>query len=226
MNKEEGLEKAELIKWWDALRVVLSGAAAEEPIEEGLQLARECQHPDAQWLASLFPSTGQITTRAEMVRVLEAHGEDPRASYIFAGLTAVPGDVEPMRRVAEMGYAPAQARYAADMDGNEQYVWSRKAALQNDRLGLFLLGKCFAMGVGGCVQDVGASIVLFHEAARCGHMEAQELVGEAVYRESDWQRYHWWHQAALRGSYDGTRGLLEAAEPQLKLLPQSAAKCV
>jgi hypothetical protein len=43
----------ELIKWWDALECVAVHLVRKD-VERCLSLARECRHPDAQWLASLF----------------------------------------------------------------------------------------------------------------------------------------------------------------------------
>ncbi len=65
-------DKAELIKWWDALEAVrLSLGDPGLDRQKALQLARECRHADAQWLAALFPA-GTDVTRDEMIRVLYA----------------------------------------------------------------------------------------------------------------------------------------------------------
>jgi hypothetical protein len=46
-------EKAEQIKWWDALHALVGQS---DDVEKGLQLVRECRPPDAQWLAALVPA--------------------------------------------------------------------------------------------------------------------------------------------------------------------------
>jgi hypothetical protein len=49
MNASGGrvVDLAEQMKWWDAL----DAFADELGVEKGLQMARECRHSDAQWLA-------------------------------------------------------------------------------------------------------------------------------------------------------------------------------
>jgi hypothetical protein len=71
-----GVERAEQIKWWDAL-----DALAEECVEEGLQMTRKCLHPDAQWLASLFPA-GVAVARERMREMMLELRNDRRALYV------------------------------------------------------------------------------------------------------------------------------------------------
>jgi hypothetical protein len=74
------VDLAEQIKWWDALDALLV-KWDDEDVGIGLQLARECPHPDARWLAALFPA-GVAVTADDVVRVLGEHAEDPRALHI------------------------------------------------------------------------------------------------------------------------------------------------
>jgi hypothetical protein len=73
----EGVELAEQIKWWDALDELLV-RTSDAHIEKGLQMARECRHPDAQWLAALFPA-GTAVTMQRLYAVMLEQGEDARA---------------------------------------------------------------------------------------------------------------------------------------------------
>jgi hypothetical protein len=50
------VDKAELVKWWDALRL-FTAPYVRHNVAEGVRLARECRHPEAHWLVSLFPAT-------------------------------------------------------------------------------------------------------------------------------------------------------------------------
>jgi hypothetical protein len=52
--------RAEHIKWWDACDALSLWADEARP-PEGLSLARECTHPDAQWLVSRLPVSGDVT---------------------------------------------------------------------------------------------------------------------------------------------------------------------
>jgi hypothetical protein len=69
------IDKAEWIKWWDVLSDVVDfGEPMEDEDEDfipepdvmkALDRARECQHPDAQWLVSLFPTGVHVTPERE-----------------------------------------------------------------------------------------------------------------------------------------------------------------
>ncbi len=61
MNTRAIADKTDQIKWADALDS-LGTLGFERDVSKGLQLARECQHPDAQWLCSLFPDVGDDVT--------------------------------------------------------------------------------------------------------------------------------------------------------------------
>jgi hypothetical protein len=113
------LSRAEEIKWWDALDVLTES----DDVERGLRMARECQHPDARWLVSLFP-LGVSVTHAHVAKVLKQQGEDPRALYV---LSSVKGCDDGLRRAAEMGYGPAQASLSSCRWDEEAVSWAQKA---------------------------------------------------------------------------------------------------
>jgi hypothetical protein len=71
--------KAELIKWADALDIFL-GRNGCPNVEDGLRMARLCEHPDAKWLVSRFPKDN--VTREAVRLVMEAEGNDVRALYV------------------------------------------------------------------------------------------------------------------------------------------------
>lgn len=64
-------EKRERIKWFYARSVFLLRP------EDGLELAKLCEHEDARSLVSLFPGAAPAT-RAEAIAVLRAQGEEAR----------------------------------------------------------------------------------------------------------------------------------------------------
>jgi TPR repeat protein len=146
MNKAE---RAELIKWWDALDLLFTHSERDT---EGIQMARECQHPDAQWLASLFPPDENVK-REHLLSVMLAQGNDPRALYI-AWKVGNRRTEELLLRAAEMGYAPAQAGLVHFMlhDGESAFRWAERSAAQLDREGLFRLARCLHRGM-GCPRD-------------------------------------------------------------------------
>jgi hypothetical protein len=134
------VDRAELIKWWDAL----DAAALPDNFEGWLELVRQCRHPDALWWASLFPA-GEAVTLEHLEAVMDAHKDDARALFVSWRLKKDEGN---MRRAAEMGYASAQAALACStVAADEKVMWSRRAAAQGDRrasarwVTAFCLGK-------------------------------------------------------------------------------------
>jgi hypothetical protein len=206
-------DKAELIKWWDALDTITGQGSMKQDIAKGLQMARECQHEDARWLASLFPGGAQATKN-----VLLAQGDDPRAMLLASFVGDGEMEVLLLRRAAKMGYAPAQAIVArrAGFQNEKRFVWAEKAAAQGDRTGLFQLGTCFSAGR-GCDQDRRRAMMLVKEAAELGHSEALYSYGRDAFEDGDWERYRWWGRAAARGCEGACFGLIVGAIDQLKL---------
>jgi hypothetical protein len=111
---EARADKADLIKWRDALDAIC-GDSDMRNMTKGLRIARECSHPDAQWLCSIFPNK-EIVTHQEMLDVMSSQDDDMRALHILGELS----DVELLHRAAERGYAPSQAALAARRGGLER----------------------------------------------------------------------------------------------------------
>jgi TPR repeat protein len=102
-----------------------------------------------------------------------------------------------LRRAAEMGYAPAQARLASTVEGAEKFRWAELAAAQRDRFGILMLGHCFFDG-DGCAPDRAKAIELYRQAAEMEHPLGQLSYGEEAFGELDWERYYWLIRAAVR----------------------------
>jgi hypothetical protein len=62
------VDRADQIKWWDVLDKLGSPKLSAGGADEALQTARALQHPDAQWLASLFPA-GIAVAQEDMLGV-------------------------------------------------------------------------------------------------------------------------------------------------------------
>ncbi len=208
------VDKTEQIKWWDVLDMI-----REDMFEVGLRWARECQHPDAQWLASLFPDEPVTMTKQVMLSVMKAQGDDPRALFICFCLS---DDKVTLRQAATLGYAPAQAVLAECCCVAEQFAWLEKAVAQGDRQGLFRLGLWLWVGR-GCTKDRTRAVTLWKEAAELEHRDAQFYFGELAYSASDWQRYQWWGRAAAHGNENVIAHLRTAATEQLKLFEEGKA---
>jgi hypothetical protein len=215
MNTRGTVDKAEQIKWRDALDVLIG----QRGIGRGLRLARECQHQDALWLCSLVPANGtdESEEAARAVRtVMERQGEDPRALFICSRF-----GIDLLRQAAELGYAPAQAKlsFRVTTTATEKFTWAEKAAAQGDRHGLFCFGYCLWNGL-GCKEDRARAIALFKEAAELEDTAGQLWYALGAFAESDWRRYRWLGRAIARGDDGAVFHLQEAATKELELFEE------
>jgi hypothetical protein len=190
------VDRAELIKWRDALDKLFDMANA--PDVALLAVVRECRHPDAQWLASLFPP-GVAVSGKRMVEVLREQQHDARALFIIWTMEGW-DSLQLLQRASDMGYAPAQAQMSTDPDQPDEnrFSFAQKSALSGDRDGLFQLAHCYNNRI-GCAQDTGKALELFKEAADLGHIEACYSYGRLAFGEQDWERFHWCLPAVARG---------------------------
>ncbi len=180
--------RADAVRWSDALDSFL-----ETRFDEGLRLARDSRHPDAQWLCSTVPA-GDVTGEG-LKRAMVAQGEDPRALFM---LYCLRDGQQHLRRAAELGYAPAQADLVLMAEDKDAFAWAERAAVQGDRWGLYQLADLLEDGR-GCERDRSKAVALFGEAADLGCGRSQSSYGTLAFGERDWQRYYWWGRAAARG---------------------------
>jgi hypothetical protein len=157
-------------------------------------MARHYRHPDALWLASLFPAgTSREDMRDVMLAVMLAQGDDPRALYVAWEL----GERSRMTllvRAAHMGYARAQAHLAFLSPDPQRLLWAEKAGLQGDRYGILQLAFCCHDGR-GCAKDKARAVELFRMAAELEYPSAAYFLGLCGYGNTDWERVHWWGRA-------------------------------
>jgi len=121
------------------------------------------------------------------------------------------------RRSAELGYAPAQVAlgYFYDTgsvlarDPDQAAFWYKKAALQDDSLGEWLLGREIFLGTG--IRDLNEASDWLQKAARHDNPFAQFLLGQIRLERNDYaQAADWFAKAANQG--------LPQAQQQLGLL--------
>ncbi len=133
--------EAELIKWWDALDMVSNRMyltpEMEPELDKGLAMARQCRHPDAQYLCSLFPPSRSVTFN-RFLAVLKAQGEDARTLYLrWMMLRDTTGeDVSVLRRAADKGYGPALAELCWRFMGERHHNAGRSDAVRRAGRGL------------------------------------------------------------------------------------------
>jgi TPR repeat protein len=234
------VDRAEQIKWWDVVDALSTRwATIQEEVAgtaEMLRLARECRHPDAQWLTSLFPAgVGDGMTRHVMAEMLREHGGGPRTAFV-ASCAKDAGWMGLLRFAAANGYAPAQARLSASalIPEAEKFRLAQLACAQGDRCGIAQLAHCFRCGV-GCEPNKERAVELYKEAALLLDPSALYYYGLLGFGPLDAERYHWWSLAVSRGfgqacrlgiiallpSFeDGENGrILQVAGPVLKADP-------
>jgi TPR repeat protein len=175
------VDRAELIKWYDALDA-LTGNTRPRDVEKGLRMARECQHPDARWLAALFPPGAGVTQQRIHEEMLE-QGDDPRATWLaWACGGRQEEDEGLLRRAAGTGYAPAQVALATLPGGGAEFLsLLEKAGAQNDRNALFVLGQ-WRQRQG---DDAKKAIDLLRRAAELNQRLAQVLYARFAFGASD-----------------------------------------
>jgi hypothetical protein len=196
------VDKAEQIKWFDVLDVLIPPSRR---VEEGMQMARECRHPDAQWLVALLEG---IADRDRTAALLE-QGEDARAlffAWVFAD-TAQRSDRGLLARASQLGYAPALVQRARDLGSigrhSERLVLAVRASIAGDRRGKVFLAALYTRGA-GCEKDPQFAIELLGQAAELGSVAAQHEYGRRKYGSGEWER-HYWMGLAVAGGYCSER---------------------
>jgi hypothetical protein len=187
------VELEEQIKWWDALDWLVGRLGLD--VARGLQMARECTHPEARWLVSLFPGVGVAVTRERMVEVMREQGENPLALVLLRELS---GQGARLDVLADTGYALAQAQASSRSGGANAFRWAQEATAQGERHGIYQLAYHYHFGW-SCEKDTERAARLFLQAAQLGDCAAQWTYGEYACGQFDWLRYHWWLAAASRG---------------------------
>jgi hypothetical protein len=202
MNRGAGavVDNTELIKWYDALDT-LTGNTRPRNVVKGLQMAHECQHPDVVWLAALF-SAGTEVTRHRMHEVMLEHGDDQRAMWLAWEMRSENPHGPSLSEATERGYTPAQVLWAAIVaDNAERLQLLELSSAQNDRNTLYDLGRWWQQWENGREKVIDS----FRRAAELNHRRAQMQYGRVAFGPTEWERYHWWSQAAEGGA--NTRSL-------------------
>ncbi len=202
-----GFPLVELFKWLDVRDTLLGHNFKEQDITAALALARECKHPDAMWLTSIFEGK-DVSTRENAREVFLLHQTDARAlSFAWYLTDDRENDMALLRRASEMGNAFAcstlseQVRYEND---EESFRLARLAASLHERNGFCWLGHCSRYGF-GCEKDLNFAKQNFLIAAELGHVGAAVGYGFLL-DESDLARWLWLGRAALRGLHHSFLG--------------------
>ncbi len=194
-----GVPLVELFKWLDIRDTLLGVNHKEHGITAALALARDCKHPDAEWLTSIFEGKD---AKKDVREVFLSFENDARALCFVWWFTNDREDALPMlRRAAEMGNAFACSLLCEQLWGNEEEEAFRLAQLASslhERDGFFWLGRCFEDGF-GCKTDLKLAKENYLIAAEMGDVFAALNCGDLL-EVSDPVRWLWFGRAALRGS--------------------------
>ncbi len=204
-----GVPLVELFKWLDVRDTLLGDNYKKRDIAAALALARDCKHPDAVWLTSIF--VGKDISTKEDVREVFCLCQDDARALCFAWLLMdeedQQNDLTLLRRAADMGNAFACATLCDQVwDGSEAVLLARveafglaqAAASKFERDGFHWLGSCFRGGL-GCEKDLNLAKENYLIAAELGHVWAASLYGYLL-DEFDPVCWLWRGKAALRGS--------------------------
>ncbi len=203
-----GVPLVELFKWLDVRDTFLGQNERKQNITKALELARDCKHPDAEWLISIFEGK-EVSTKEGAREVFLLHENDARA-LCFSGWLSNNRRIDfsdVIRRAAEMGNAFARSSFSMvalrDL-GDDNIVlkelafrFAQLAAAQHERDGFRVLG-CFLDVGTGCGKDLNLARENLLIAAELGHIYAAERYGDLL-DESDPARWIWLGRAALRG---------------------------
>ncbi len=191
-----GVPLVELFKWLDVRDVLLGENEREQDITSTLALARDCKHPDAEWLTSIFEGKDVSTEEVFL------HCENDTRALSFAWLLARSREEDflPLHRSSEMGNAFACSMLCGKVwfeNKEEAFRLAQLSASKHERDGFFWLGFCFRDGF-GCEKDLTLAKENFTIAAELGHVGAAVDYGRSL-DKSDPARWLWLGRAALRG---------------------------
>ncbi len=189
-----GVPLVDLFKWLDVRDTFL-----HENFASALALARQCEHPDAMWLASIFEGK-DVSTKMQVGKVLLSQPDDARA-LCFAWWLSDDEDSLLLCRAVEMDYAFARStlgRNLFDQGKEETYCFAKAAAARGERDGFYLLGRCFHSGV-GVAKDLSLAKENYLIAAELGDDDAAVDLAHLLV-ESDCARWIWLGRGASRGS--------------------------
>ncbi len=195
-----GVPLVELFKWLDVRDTFLGENKRKQDITKALALSRDCKHPDAEWLRSIFEGK-DVSTGEDAGKVFLCSQDDARGLCFAWWLSDGRGnDLSLLRRACKMENAFACSTLCGlvwDENLDETFRLAQLAAKKHDRDGFRWLGGCYLYEV-GCEKDLNLAKQNLLIAAELGHVLGAETYGSLL-DESDPVCWLWWGRAALRG---------------------------
>jgi hypothetical protein len=191
--QRSGKEFEQLLAWYVARDAILGENKSKLSLEQGIELASSCSHPDAVWWTKMFAGRN-VKTRGEVCHVLLGRTECAR-SLCFSACFACPFDVGRMKKAATLGYAYAQARMA-QFEEEGIFHNAEKAAAQGEREGFYWLGCTYQWGF-ELAMDLEEAKRNFLIAADLGHVNSLSSFALCLERR-DPMRYVWLGKSAAK----------------------------
>ncbi len=195
-----GVPLVELFEWLDVRDTLLGQNYKKQDLSAALALARDCKHPDAVWLTSIFEGK-DISTPDKARKVFLLNQNDARALCFAWWLTdGRADDLSLLRRASEMGNGFACSTLCREVwieNKEEAFRLAQLSANQQERDGFYWLGFCFCAIV-GCEKDLYLASENYLISAELGHIWSAACLGRLL-DEFNPVRWFWLGRAASRG---------------------------
>ncbi len=146
-----GVPLVELFKWLDVRDTLLGQNCKEQDIAAALALARDCKHPDAVWLTSVFDGKDVSTKEDARKAFLSCKKCDSRALCFAWFMTENRHvDLSLLDRAAEMGSAFACSSLCVrvwNTNKEDAFRLAQRSTQQNERDGFQRLGYFYGQGI-------------------------------------------------------------------------------
>ncbi len=196
-----GIPLVDVLLWLQARDTFLGHNYKCQDIKAALALARDCKHPDAEWLTSIFEGK-DVSTKKKVREVFLSIQDDARA-LCFAWFMSPVADNSLLTRASDMGYAFASSTLSTLLEFENKvkaFCLAQISGSQHERDGFYFLGRFLRGGI-GCEEDLNLGQEKFLLASELGLIWAAAQYGNLL-NESDPFRWLWFGRAALCGSPD------------------------
>ena len=196
-----GVPLVDLFKWLDIRDIFLGQNTRKQDITAALALARDCKHPDAEWLTSIFEGK-DVSTKEEAKEVFLLSQDGDARALCFAWWLSDDFwyNLTLLCRAAELGNVFACSTFCRRVRKDEEaFRLAQFAAARHERDGFYSLGR-FSYGIGG-EENLTLAKENYLIAAELGFVDAAVDYG-LLLGESDPAHWLWSSRAALRGVSD------------------------
>jgi hypothetical protein len=131
-HNNNGLPLATLLEWYKIRDTFFGENCVSQNIPLAIERATSCAHPDARRLTDACAGK-DVVTREDAKGVFSSLGQNDPLALCIAFALGDRGDVAPLLRSAELGFAFAQA-WVAELKtrGEEKFEFAQLAAAQGD----------------------------------------------------------------------------------------------